>query len=30
LTDDAEKLITAFQNAEADHSVFMQKLTDGL
>jgi len=30
LTADAEKLIAAFQKAEASHTAFMQKLTDGL
>ncbi|MFN3751478.1 MAG: winged helix-turn-helix domain-containing protein [Thiobacillus sp.] len=30
LTDDAEKLIAAFQKAEARHTAFMQKLTQGL
>lgn len=30
LTEDAEKLIAAFQKAEAQHAAFMQKLTDGL
>ncbi len=30
LTADAEKLIAAFQTAEAQHTAFMQKLTEGL
>jgi len=30
LTEDAERLIAAFQTAEAHHTTFMQKLTDGL
>lgn len=30
LSDDAEKLIAAFQKAEAHHTAFMQKLTQGL
>ena len=30
LTEDAETLIAAFQKAEARHTAFMQKLTDGL
>jgi len=30
LTEDAERLIAAFQKAEARHTAFMQKLTDGL
>ena len=30
LTEDAEKLIAAFNQAEAKHAAFMEKLTDGL
>ena len=30
LTEDAEMLIAVFQKAEARHTAFMQKLTDGL
>ena len=30
LTEDAERLIAAFQEAEARHTAFMLKLTDGL
>jgi molybdate transport system regulatory protein len=30
LTDDAEQLITAFQQAEAQHAAFMQTLANGL
>jgi len=30
LTEDAERLIAAFQKAEARHTAFMLKLTDGL
>jgi len=30
LTDDAERLITAFQQAEAQHAAFMLTLADGL
>ncbi len=30
LTDDAERLITAFQQAEAQHTAFMLTLADGL
>lgn len=30
LTEDAEKLIAAFQKAEAHHTAFMQTLTDDL
>jgi molybdate transport system regulatory protein len=30
LTADAERLIEAYQKAEAKHSAFMEKLADGL